>query len=161
MSHYTTGGTPSPPPPRPGISTCTSFIMPPGNRVNMVTEEKPDSQGRHRHHRHGGHMLIPAGVLLGLGIGLLAGYPGPGVLIGLGLGFIGSAVLAQQRSAPAGTEGMSGPSPRPRAGLVLIGAVLVLVGIGLVWAPLRWPVIAALFLILLGLLFLFRAFIHR
>ena len=36
-------------------------------------------------------MLIPAGVLLGLGIGLLAGYPGPGVLIGLGLGFIGSA----------------------------------------------------------------------
>ena len=76
--------------------------MPPGNRVNMVTEEKPDSQERHRHHRHGGHMLIPAGVLLGLGIGLLAGYPGPGVLIGLGLGFIGSAVLALQRSAPPG-----------------------------------------------------------
>ena len=107
-------------------------------------------------------MLIPAGVLLGLGIGLLAGYPGPGVLIGLGLGFIGSAVLAQQRSAPAGTEGMSGPSPRPRAGLVLIGAFLVLVGIGLVWAPPRfWPVIAALFLILLGAWFLLRVFIHR
>ena len=59
--------------------------MPPGNRVNMVTEEKPDSPEPHRHHRHGGYMLIPAGVLLGLGIGLLAGYPGSGVLIGLGL----------------------------------------------------------------------------
>ena len=106
-------------------------------------------------------MLIPAGVLLGLGIGLLAGYPGPGVLIGLGLGFIGSAVLAQQRSAPAGIEGVTVPSPRPRVGLVLVGAFLILVGIGLVWAPLRLPVIAALFLILLGLLFLFRAFIHR
>ncbi|MGA2161015.1 MAG: hypothetical protein ABSG28_02270 [Methanoregula sp.] len=51
----------------------------------MVTEEKPDSPEPHRHHRHGGYMLIPAGVLLGLGIGLLAGYPGSGVLIGLGL----------------------------------------------------------------------------
>jgi cobalamin synthase len=106
-------------------------------------------------------MLIPAGVLLGLGIGLLAGYPGPGVLIGLGLGFIGSAALAMQRSAPSGTEGMTAPSPRPRIGLFLIGAVLILVGISLVWAPYRWPVIAALFLILLGAWFLFRAFIHR
>jgi hypothetical protein len=75
----------------PGIRKCSlsiqniSFIMPPGNRVNMVTEEKPDSPEPHRHHRHGGYMLIPAGVLLGLGIGLLAGYPGSGVLIGLGL----------------------------------------------------------------------------
>ncbi|MGA9029120.1 MAG: hypothetical protein WB404_01680, partial [Methanoregula sp.] len=100
-------------------------------------------------------------VLLGLGIGLLAGYPGPSVLIGLGLGFIGSAVLAQQRSAPAGTEGMTVPSPRPHVGLVIVGAFLILVGIDLVWAPLRLPVIAALFLILFGLVFLFRAFIHR
>jgi len=136
--------------------------MPLNHRVNMVTEEKPDYQERYRHHRHGGYMLIPAGVLLGLGIGLLAGYPGSGVLIGLGLGFIGSAVLAQQRSAPAGEEGTHGPSPRPRGFLAIIGAFLVLVGIGIVWAPLRfWPVIVSLFLILLGAWFLYRAFIHR
>ncbi|MFY9982883.1 MAG: hypothetical protein WAK75_10005 [Methanoregula sp.] len=127
----------------------------------MATEENPDREDRRRHHRHHGYMLIPAGVLLGLGIGLLAGYPGPSVLIGLGLGFIGSAVLAQQRSAPAGTEGMTVPSPRPHVGLVIVGAFLILVGIDLVWAPLRLPVIAALFLILFGLVFLFRAFIHR
>ncbi len=132
----------------------------------MVTEENPNREDRRRHHRHHGYMLIPAGVLLGLGIGLLAGYPGPGypgpgVLIGLGLGFIGSAVLAQQRSAPTGTEGMTGPSPRPRVGLVLVGAFLILIGIGLVWAPLRLPVIAALFLIILGVWFLFRAISHR
>ena len=57
----------------------------------MATEENPDREDRRRHHRNHGYMLIPAGVLLGLGIGLLAGYPGPSVLIGLGLGFIGSA----------------------------------------------------------------------
>jgi hypothetical protein len=138
-----------------------SFIISPNDRIPMANEEKPDREERRRYHRRGGSMLIPAGVLLGLGIGLLAGYPGPGVLIGLGLGFIGSAVLARQRSGAAGAEGMTGPSPRPRTGLILIGAVLILVGISLVWAPLRWPVIAALFLILLGVWFLFRAVIHR
>ncbi len=56
---------------------------------------------------------------------------------------------------------MTVPSPRPHVGLVIVGAFLILVGIDLVWAPLRLPVIAALFLILFGFVFLFRAFIHR
>ena len=128
----------------------------------MATDEKPYSQERHRHHRHGGYMLIPAGVLLGLGIGLLAGYPGSGVLIGLGLGFIGSAVLARQGPGPAGEEGTNGPSPRPRGFLAIIGAFLVIVGIGIIWAPREfWPYLVAIFLILLGVWFLYRAFIHR
>ena len=107
-------------------------------------------------------MLIPAGVLLGLGIGLLAGYPGArrADRTGAWIYRVYSPCIAAISSGR--TEGRAGPSPRPRGGLVLIGAFLVLVGIGLVWAPPRfWPVIAALFLILLGLLFLFRAFIHR
>jgi hypothetical protein len=136
--------------------------MPLNHRVNMATEEKPEIQERHRHHRHGGYMLIPAGVLLGLGIGLLAGYPGSGVLIGLGLGFVGSAVLARPMAGPAGEEGAYRPSPRPRGVLAIIGAFLVLVGIGIIWAPLKfWPVIVSLFLILLGIWFLYRAVSHR
>ncbi|MFZ1127087.1 hypothetical protein [Methanoregula sp.] len=124
----------------------------------MATDEKPYGQERRRHHRHGSYMLIPAGVLLGLGIGMLAGYPGSGVLIGLGLGFIGSAVLAQQRSAQAGDE----EAPRPRGFLAVIGAFLVIVGLGVIWAPLNfWPYLVALFLILLGVWFLYRAFSHR
>ncbi len=38
-------------------------------------------------------LFIPAGVLLGLGFGLLFNQPAPGVLIGLGLGFLGMAIV--------------------------------------------------------------------
>ncbi len=55
-----------------------------------------------------GAFYVPAGLLIGLGIGMLAGYPGPGLMIGLGLGFIGSAILkpkgypGSDTAAPAG-----------------------------------------------------------
>jgi hypothetical protein len=42
---------------------------------------------------HGKHFLIPAGSLIGLGAGLIAGYPGPGILIGIGLGFLAQGFL--------------------------------------------------------------------
>jgi len=40
-----------------------------------------------------GALLIPGGLLLGLGIGLALKHPGAGVLIGLGAGFIAWAII--------------------------------------------------------------------
>jgi hypothetical protein len=115
----------------------------------------PEEQMEHRkHHRHYG--FIPAGVLIGLGVGLLAGYPGPGVLIGLGLGFLatGLAGAVRKPNEAAGTqqEGMS-------IVLLLLGVFMIFIGIGIVWAPAElWPYIIAGFLILLGVWVLIRGF---
>ncbi|WP_188207784.1 LapA family protein [Alkalibacillus aidingensis] len=37
---------------------------------------------------HTRYYVIPGGLILGLGIGLMVGNPGAGMLIGLGLGFL-------------------------------------------------------------------------
>ena len=50
-----------------------------------------EEQGPRR--RHGRHALIPAGLLIGLGAGLITGYPWSGALIGLGLGFLAQGFL--------------------------------------------------------------------
>ena len=140
------------------ISACIPFIIPVNNWLYMETDEK---QGRRPHRHHNGNMLIPAGVLLGLGIGLLAGYPGPGVLIGLGLGFIG-ATLVKSGADPTGDAGAHQSCDRSHGFLAIIGAFLIIVGIGIAFAPLHfWPYIAAAFLILLGVWFLYRAVAQR
>ena len=68
------------------------------------------------------HFFIPAGVLIGLGVGLIAGYPGAGVLIGLGLGLIGSAFQTGECAEPSrcSHHGIS----------MIVGVFLILVGIG-------------------------------
>lgn len=40
-----------------------------------------------------GGLLIPGGLLIGLGIGIAVGQTAPGVLVGLGAGFVGWALL--------------------------------------------------------------------
>ena len=120
--------------------------------------EADETHGKHTHRHRRGNMLIPAGVLLGLGIGLLAGYPGPGVLIGLGLGFIGATLV---KSGPdlVGEADAQQSCTRPHGFLAILGAFLIIVGIGIAFAPLHfWPYIAAAFLILLGIWFVYRAF---
>lgn len=108
--------------------------------------------------RHGRHMLIPAGIFLGLGIGLLAGYPGAGVLIGLGLGLIG-AMFVKPAPEPDGDSGTCKAGTRPRGFLALVGIFLVCIGMGIVISPhYLWPWIIAIFLILLGGWFLYREF---
>ena len=109
-----------------------------------------------RSHRRG-HFLIPAGILIGLGIGLLFGQPAAGVLIGLGLGFLGSALI------PAPTVEKPAPSPAPMWGPrwvpVIIGIFLVLVGLSIVGGLLLpWTYIFAVFLILVGIGFILRGF---
>jgi len=123
----------------------------------MTTEDEKES----RYRRHGRHSLIPAGVLIGLGVGLLAGYPGPGVLIGLGLGFLGSAFMN-----PAGTlkadAAVPAPAPQPRWIFALLGIFFIVIGIGIVWAPPNyWPYLIAVLLILLGCWFLVRGFVKQ
>ena len=118
------------------------------NERHMPEEVKQEWRRRHR-----GNFLIPAGVLIGLGVGLLYGQPGPGVLIGLGLGFVGSAFLssmAPSQEAPAPLYG-------PRWISVIIGVFIILLGLSIVWGPpIPWTSVIALLLILLGIGFVAR-----
>jgi hypothetical protein len=112
-------------------------------------EEQEQRRPRERHERH---FFIPAGVLMGLGIGLIAGYPGPGILIGLGLGFLIQALIRP-------VAGTSPDSAAPHSGhhnyiSLLIGIFLVVIGISIIWSPVNlWPYIIGIFLILLGIVF--------
>ena len=84
---------------------------------DMPEEAKQEEKGH-----HGGHYLIPAGALIGLGAGMLAGQAGAGVLIGLGLGFVGSAIYSAMASGKAtfGSAWIPG----------IVGIFLILIGLG-------------------------------
>jgi hypothetical protein len=107
-----------------------------------------------RHHPYG--FIIPAGVLIGLGVGMLIDHAGSGFLVGLGLGFVGSGLLPLVRkpkereyTQPGSTDVM----------MLLIGAFLIFIGIGIVWAPAAlWPYAIAGFFILIGIWLLARGF---
>jgi len=119
----------------------------------MTTEE-----GKEYHLRHQRGLLIPAGLFIGLGVGLLAGFPAPGLMIGLGLGFIGSALL-KHGDYPAGDAAAPGMRHRSRWMPALLGIFFIILGISMVWAPQNfWPYIGAGFLILVGIWFIARSF---
>lgn len=102
-----------------------------------------EEQVEHRR-RHGHYGFIPAGVLIGLGVGLLAGYPGSGVLIGLGLGFFATGLADAVRKPSDAAKSQKGGM---NVTMLLIGVFMILVGIGIVWAPADlWPYIIAGFL---------------
>jgi hypothetical protein len=127
------------------------------NERHMPEEAKQESKEDRREWRrqHRGNFLIPAGVLIGLGIGVLVNQAGAGVLIGLGLGFLGSALIP----FPAQDEPVPAPMHPPRWIPVLIGVVLVLVGLSIVsGVVLPWTYIIAVILILIGLGFITRGF---
>ncbi len=105
--------------------------------------------------RHCG-FIVPAGILIGLGAGLLVDHMGSGFLIGLGLGLIGSELLhhagkyrEEECTQPGGANVTT----------LLIGTFLVFIGIGIVLAPAAiWPYAIAGFLILSGVWLLVRGF---
>jgi hypothetical protein len=108
--------------------------------------------------RHGGHAFIPAGIFIGLGVGMLVGHVVSGALIGIGLGFLVSSLVSgrEEPDPSAGAPPCCGFMGRDLMPIVF-GVFLILVGIGLVWAPLLvWPYLFASFLILLGIVFLLR-----
>ncbi len=107
------------------------------------------------HDRHCG-FIVPAGILIGLGAGLLVDHMGSGFLIGLGLGLIGSGLLPLVREP---REGVCTQPGGANVTTYLIGAFLVFIGIGIVLAPAAiWPYAIAGFLILTGIWFLVRGF---
>ncbi|HXX55510.1 MAG TPA: hypothetical protein VEI81_05395 [Methanoregula sp.] len=118
----------------------------------MTTPEEKEYR-----HRHGRFYFILAGVLIGLGAGLIAGYAAAGVLIGLGLGFLASGIFRPS------AEPAESPVPCCRGGgrwmSVVIGLFFVLIGAALVWAPANfwiyiWPYGVGVLLILVGLSFI-------
>jgi hypothetical protein len=76
--------------------------------------------------------IVPAGVLIGLGAGLLADQAVAGFLVGLGLGLLGSELLSFARKSREGEYPLAGGA---NVMLLFIGAVLVLAGTSIVWAP--------------------------
>jgi len=127
-----------------------------GHNGTISTMANDDKKPERR--RHGRHAFIPAGVLIGLGIGLLAGFPGSGVLIGLGLGFLAAALMPPEEPSAAGE-----PSPSFMEGknmvMLLLGAFMIVIGIGIVFAPPNfWIYAVPAFLILMGIWFVLRGF---
>ena len=101
-------------------------------------------------------LFVPAGILFGLGVGLIIGFPGPGVLTGLGLGFLISAFATPVTSA-GNDRGRAACRHDPRWISALLGVFLIGIGIGFVLAPVEnWPYLFGVFLVGLGLWFLAR-----
>jgi hypothetical protein len=100
--------------------------------------------------------FIPAGALIGLGLGLLLNQPGPGVLIGLGLGFL---VSSFGRSDEPGQSETTTPSRIHGMNwfMLMLGVFMILIGVGIgLNISLFWPYLPAAFLILLGIMFVVR-----
>jgi hypothetical protein len=107
------------------------------------------------HDRHRG-FIVPAGILIGLGVGLLVDHLGSGFLIGLGLGLIGSELLMLVKKSREDECTQPGGM---NVTTLLIGAFLAFIGISSVLAPAAiWPYAIAGFLILTGVSFLVRGF---
>ncbi len=107
------------------------------------------------HDRQSG-FIVPAGILIGLGVGLLVNLAGVGFLIGLGSGLIGSELLSFLRRS------REGEFTQPRGAnvtTILIGTFLAFFGIGIVLVPAAiWPYAIAGCIILTGIWFLVRGF---
>jgi len=105
--------------------------------------------------RHKG-FIIPAGILIGLGMGLLVDHAGAGFLVGLGFGLLGSELLPlvmKPRQGEYLVPGNTNMTP------LLIGSFLILAGISIVWAPaVIWTYAIPGLLILAGIGFLVRGF---
>ena len=105
--------------------------------------------------RHKG-FIIPAGILIGLGMGLLVDHVGAGFLIGLGFGLLGSELLPLVMKPREGEYLVRGST---NVTSLLIGSFLILAGISVVWAPaVIWTYAIPGLLILAGIGFLVRGF---
>ncbi len=115
-----------------------------------------EDQGERNNHQGHYGFLIPAGVLIGLGVGLLVDQVGSGILVGLGLGFLATGLIPLLKKPHEGEE--SQPKGT-NVTLLLLGAFMIFLGIGIVWSPISlWPYAIAGFLILIGIWFLVRGF---
>jgi hypothetical protein len=104
--------------------------------------------------------IIPACILIGLGVGLLVDHLGSGFLIGLGLGLAGSELLPLVRKS---SEVQCPHTAGANVTTILIGVLLIVTGISFAWAPAAaiWPYAVAGFLILAGVWCLVRGYAQR
>lgn len=104
--------------------------------------------------RHGGFYLVPAGGLIGLGIGIILGYQLTGFLAGVGLGYL---LFTGGPGRDPGYRDQSGnPAPYNGSYLVrlVIGLYIIASGFTIIWVPRsEWPSILAVFLVLSGIWF--------
>ncbi len=102
-------------------------------------------------HRALPHLLFPASMFIGLGIGLALGNPGVGVLIGMGAGFL---LMGLVRTKIEPVE-VRIPSSIFGYFVILLGIALVITGTGIIWyLELLYPYIAGVFVALFGLGFI-------
>jgi predicted anti-sigma-YlaC factor YlaD len=102
--------------------------------------------------------IVPAGILIGVGVGLLVDYLVSGFFIGLGFGLIGSELF---RLVEKSREGECTQPGGANVTTLLIGSFLSFIGIGIILAPAAiWPYAIAGFLILTGIWFLVRGFLR-
>lgn len=97
--------------------------------------------------RKGRYFCIPARILIGLGIGLLVGNRGQGIRISAGFGIPASAF--EKLDGRVSTDTVTSFADRGRSCWIsiLIGMFMILIGIGLIRAPLNfWPYVPAIFL---------------
>ncbi len=115
--------------------------------------------GKESEHRHRNRFLIPAGLFIGLGVGMLLNYPGPGLLIGMGLGFIGSTLMTPAAyTAVEAAAHERDPGSGHRLIMALLGLFFVVLGFSIIWTPPNfWPYFGAGFLIILGIWFIARS----
>jgi hypothetical protein len=109
--------------------------------------------------RHSGFYVIPAGGLIGLGIGIILGYQLTGFLVGLGLGYLvfitGSEGRTRSPDAP-GTKSRYNGSYLIR---LAIGLYIIVSGFAIIWVPRpEWPNILAVFLVLAGVWFMVHGY---
>jgi uncharacterized membrane protein YidH (DUF202 family) len=142
------------------VQTNTTIPPAPAQNTPAGGGDARSEREYYRRRKRGQRTLIPAGLLIGLGIGLLVGHIIAAGLIGLGLGFLGSAIAnSLQRDDE---HDSSSCYHKHGFGLALLGIFFVLFGIMMVWAPaLLWPYIAAAFLILIGIGLLVHGFFHN
>ncbi|MEI7434577.1 MAG: hypothetical protein WCJ93_10035 [Methanomicrobiales archaeon] len=109
--------------------------------------------------RHAGFYVIPAGGLIGLGIGIILGYQLTGFLAGLGLGylvFVGGPRTDQAYQDPSGSHVPINGSYLVR---LVIGLYIIVSGFAIIWVPRsEWPNILAIFLVLTGVWFVVHGY---
>ena len=109
--------------------------------------------------RHCGFYVIPAGGLIGLGVGIILGYQFTGFLAGVGLGYL--VFTAGSGNCP-GYQDQSGTPVRCHGSYlvrVIIGLYIIASGFAIIWVPRsEWPTILAIFLVLTGVWFIVHGY---
>jgi hypothetical protein len=112
--------------------------------------------------RRGGFYLVPAGGLIGLGIGIILGYQLTGFLAGLGLGYLLFTGVYGRDPGYPDPSGNTAPFRGSYLVMLVIGLYIIASGFAIIWVPRSdWPNILAIFLVLAGAWFFVHGYYRR